>query len=117
MDNQNKLQDVISDDLFPTVQHVSDVKQVLEFMRPVAQPLREEQIRAILYLEALGNNRDMHPQGNPYLKIIEQIIDHREKIADPDIFLDTIGELIPKPPKPILMNEKGEFKKIQPVGK
>jgi hypothetical protein len=116
-DVSNKLQDVISDDLFPNVQHVSDVKQVLEFFKPVAQPMRQEQIRAILYLESLGNNRIMHPGGNPYLKLIEQVIDHREKIADPDVFLDVIGELIPKPPKPILMNDKGEFKKIQPAGK
>lgn len=115
MSTANKLQEVISDDLFPNVQHISDVKQVLDFMRPVAQPLREEQVRAMLYLEQLGRNRDLHPDGNPYLKIVEYIVDYREKIADPELFLDTIEALVPKPPKPILMAGDGSFKKIQPA--
>jgi hypothetical protein len=112
----NKIQDVISDDLFPTVQHISDVKQVLEFMQPNAKALREEQVRALLYLEALGNDPVMHPDGNPYTQIIKQIVGtYREKVADPEMYLDTIEALIPKPPKPILMNEQGQFKKITPA--
>lgn len=111
----NKLQEVISDDLFPNVQHVSDVKQVLEFMRPNAAPLREEQVRAILYLQELGENKLLHPSGNPYKKLIEQIIGFKEHIADPEFFLDTIEALVPKPPKPILMTNDGQLKKIQPA--
>lgn len=115
MSNSNRLQEIISDDLFPTVQHVSDVKQVLEFMRPHAQPLREEQVRAILYLNQLGENKDLHPEGNPYKKLIDKVISYREIIADPEFFLDTIEALVPKPPKPILMSGDGTFKKIQPA--
>lgn len=114
MSNANRLQEIISDDLFPTVQHVSDVKQVLEFMRPHAQPLREEQVRAILFLQELGNNKLMHPDGNPYEKLIKKIEVYREVIADPEFFLDTIESLVPKPPKPILMAGDGTFKKVQP---
>lgn len=110
----DKLQQVIGDDLFPTVQHISDVKQVLDFMRPVAQPLREAQVRAILYLQELGNNRVMHPEGNPYEKLIKQIVEFREAIADPEFFIDTIEALVPKPPRPILMTQDGNFKKVQP---
>ncbi len=108
-----KLQTVIGDDLFPTVNHVSDVKQVLEFIQPHTQPLREEQIRGILYLQELGNNKDLHPEGNPYKEIIKYVIEKREIIADPEYLLDTIEALIPKPPKPILMTQDGTFKKIQ----
>lgn len=114
MSNVNRLQEIISDDLFPTVQHISDVKQVLDFMRPHAQPLREEQVRAILYLRELGNNKTMHPKGNPYENLIKKIEEYREIIADPEIFLDTIESLVPKPPRPILMSSDGTFKKIQP---
>jgi len=114
MSTANKLQEIISDDLFPNVQHVSDVKQVLEFMRPNAAPLREEQVRGILYLQSLGDNKLLHPDGNPYTKVIEKIIAYKEQIADPEFFLDTIEALVPKPPKPILMNNDGQFKKIQP---
>lgn len=111
----DKLQQVIGDDLFPTVQNISDVKQVLDFMRPVAQPLREDQIRAILYLQELGNNRDIHPAGNPYEKLIKAIVDFRQDIADPEFYIDTIEALVPKPPRPILMNADGQFKKVQPA--
>ncbi len=48
--NAEKLQNVISDNLFPEVQHISDVKQVLEVMRPNAQELQEPQVRALIYL-------------------------------------------------------------------
>jgi hypothetical protein len=114
MATADKLQQVIGDDLFPTVQNISDVKQVLDFMRPVSQPLREEQVRAILYLQELGNNRDMHPDGNPYNDLIKVIVEYREKIADPDFYIDTIEALVPKPPRPILMTGDGQFKKINP---
>lgn len=111
--NADRIQQVIGDDLFPTVSHVSDVKQVLEFMEPNAQPLRQEQLQAILYLQELGNNKTIHPDGNPYKHIIDFVIKSKNLIADPEFFLDTIEALIPKPPKPILMSQNGEFKKIQ----
>lgn len=117
MSNTNaatQLQDVINDSLFPTVQNISDVKQVLEFMKPVTQPLRQEQVQAILFLNELGSNKYIHPNGNPYEKLIKAISEYRQEIADPEFYIDTIEALVPKPPKPILMKEDGTYRKIQP---
>lgn len=106
-DNASKLQSVISDDLFPNVQHISDVKQVLEEMTLKAQALREPQVKALLMLESMGNNRYLHDK-NPYAPIIKAITDQYKKgVANPDFYLDTIEALIPKPPKPIVMTDKG----------
>lgn len=113
----SQLQDVINDSLFPTVQNIADVKQVLDFMRPVTQPLREEQVRAILYLEELGSNTYLHPNGNPYKNLIKAISSFREEIADPNFYIDTIEALVPKPQKPILMSGDGTYRKIQLEGK
>lgn len=110
----SQLQDVINDSLFPTVQNIADVKQVLDFMRPVTQPLRQEQVQAILYLRELGSNTYVHPNGNPYAELIKKISDFRQEIADPEFYIDTIEALVPKPPKPILMSGDGTFKKIKP---
>lgn len=103
-----KLQSVISDDLFPQVQHISDVKQVLEEMEDNAQSLREQQLQGTLYLEYLGDNSYIHKNGNPYKKLTT-FIQTKGKIlvANPDYYLDTIESLIPKPPKPIVLAEKG----------
>ncbi|MED4570974.1 hypothetical protein P9302_16040 [Brevibacillus agri] len=109
-----QLQDVINDSLFPTVQNIADVKQVLDFMRPVTQPLRQEQVQAMLYLTELGDNKYIHPNGSPYEKIIKAISGYRQEIADPEFYIDTIEALVPKPPKPILMTENGTYRKIQP---
>src|SRR5690625_3334382 len=43
--NADRLQSVISDDLFPQVHHISDVKQVIEEMEGLAQNLREPQMK------------------------------------------------------------------------
>lgn len=103
IDNADKIQSAISDHLFPNVQHVSDVKQVLEFMLDVAAPLSEEQLRAILLLEHLGNNKRLHDK-NPYDFIIKKITgEYKRHVAKTEVFLRTIEELIPKPPKPIIM--------------
>jgi hypothetical protein len=105
-----KLQQVIGDDLFPNVQNISDVKQVLEFMEGVAQPLREEQIRAIILLESLGENKRLHTK-NPYKQIQDAIMGvYKKAVGETDVYLDTIEKLIPKPPKPIVMAEKMEKK-------
>ncbi|MBE3553574.1 MAG: hypothetical protein IMW85_00880 [Thermicanus sp.] len=105
-----KLQSVIGDDLFPNVQNVSDVKQVLEFMEGVAQPIREEQVRAILLLQSLGENKRLHPT-NPYKPIIDKILnDFKKGVARTEVYLDTIEELIPKPPKPVILAEKAKQK-------
>ncbi|NHN35560.1 hypothetical protein [Paenibacillus agricola] len=104
VDNASKIQKVINDDLFPNVQHVSDVKQVLEFMEKVAAPLSEDQLRALLFLESLGNNERLHGKTNPYKSYIDKLTGQYKKfVARTDIFLMTIEELIPKPPKPIIM--------------
>lgn len=108
--NADKLQSVISDDLFPTVNHISDVKQVLEEMTLKAQSLREPQIKALLLLENLGENKYLH-EKNPYKALVKSILnDYKKGVANPEYYLDTIAELIPKPPRPILMSdlEKGK---------
>ena len=105
--NADKLQSVISDDLFPNVQHISDVKQVIEEMTNKAQNIREPQLKAIILLTQLGENKYLHAK-NPYEPLIKDILDKFKKsIANPDYYLDTIEALIPKPPKPIVMTEKG----------
>lgn len=106
-ENAQKLQSVISDDLFPQVQHISDVKQVIEEMKSNAQNLREPQIKAILLLKKMGENEYLHPNGNPYKKIIEFIMEGKVHVASPEYYLDTIEALIPKPPKPVILAEKG----------
>lgn len=106
--NGERLQSVISDDLFPQVQNISDVKQVLSEMQGNAQNLREHQIQGLLYLESLGDNTYLHPNGNPYKKLVDYVKkEGKISVASPDYYLDTIEALIPKPPKPIIMAEKG----------
>lgn len=106
--NGERLQSVISDDLFPQVQHISDVKQVLEEMQGNAQNLRETQIKALLFLQTLGENKYIHPNGNPYKHLYEYIKkEGKISVASPDYYLDTIEALIPKPPKPLVLAEKG----------
>lgn len=108
MDNASKIQSVLSDDLFPQVNHVSDVKQVLEFMTGVAAPLTEPQIRALILLEQLGSNERLHGNKDPYKSIREKIAkDYKVAVAETTVYLDTIQELIPKPPRPIIMADKG----------
>lgn len=107
-ENAEKMQSVISDDLFPQVQHISDVKQVIEEMQGLAQNIREPQMKALLLLKAMGENKYLHPNGNPYKDIYNYITDKGKKhIANPDYYLDTIEALIPKPPKPVILAEKG----------
>jgi hypothetical protein len=105
--NAERLQTAISDDLFPQVQHISDVKQVIEEMKNTAQNLREPQMKALLLLKRMGENEYLHPNGNPYKKIIDFIMEGKIHVANPDYYLDTIEALIPKPPKPIVLAEKG----------
>lgn len=106
MNNAEKIQGVINDNLFPTVNHISDVKQVLEFMENVSQPLSQEQIRAIILLQELGNNTKLHSK-NPYLDIIKAIKgEYKKAVARTEVYLDTIQELIPKPPKPIIFSDQ-----------
>lgn len=108
--NADKIQQVLSDNLFPTVDHVSDVKQVLEYMENVAQAASEEQIRAAILLETLGNNKRLHKE-NPYEWIIDRLVGTKDKsrpiwkksVAPTNVYLDTLQELIPKPPRPIVV--------------
>lgn len=102
--NADTIQQVINDDLFPNVQHVSDVKQVLEFMSDYAAPFSEDQVRALILLEAMSENERLHGKTNPYKSIIKAIKEeYKKSVARPDTFLKTIEELIPKPPKPVIM--------------
>ena len=105
--NGQKLQSVISDDLFPQVAHISDVKQVIEEMQSKAQSLREPQVQGLLYLKNLGENKYLHDK-NPYLELYKFLTGAgKVAVASPDYYLDTIEALIPKPPKPIVLAEKG----------
>ncbi|WP_028982779.1 hypothetical protein [Sporolactobacillus terrae] len=105
-ENAEKLQSVISDDLFPQVDHVSDVKQVIEEMKNTSQNLREPQIKGILLLRSLGSNPYLHGDKNPYKEVCEYITGQgKTDVANPDYYLDTIEALIPKPPKPIVLAE------------
>ncbi|GIN62762.1 hypothetical protein J27TS8_27550 [Robertmurraya siralis] len=106
--NAEKLQSVISDDLFPQVQHISDVKQVLEEMKSNSQDLREPQMKALILLEQMGKNSYLHGDKNPYKPLIDFIMKGKELVADPEYYIKTIEALIPKPPKPIVMAEKAE---------
>lgn len=102
--NADTIQSVINDDLFPNVQHISDVKQVLDFMSDYAAPFSEDQVRALILLEAMGNNERLHGKTNPYMSIIKPIKqEYKKSVARPETFLRTIEELIPKPPKPVIM--------------
>lgn len=108
--NADKIQSILSDDLFPNVQHVSDVKQVLEYMERVAQPISEEQLRAAILLETLGQNERLHGTENPYEWIIKRLIGTAKEpglwkraVAQTSVYLDTMQELIPKPPRPIVV--------------
>ncbi|GAE32874.1 hypothetical protein [Halalkalibacter hemicellulosilyticus] len=104
--NSEKVQNILSDNLFPEVHHISDVKQVLEEMKSNGQELQEWQVRALIHLEALGNNEYLHPDGNPYEKLYKFIMESKVHVVDPSYYIDTIEALIPKPPKPIVMAEK-----------
>lgn len=107
--NGQRLQGAIGDSLFPEVQHVSDVKQVLELMRDNAQNLNQEQIRAILLLQELGKNSYLHGDKDPYQDIVKSITGtFKVAVANPSYYLDTIEELIPKPPKPIILTDRGK---------
>lgn len=110
MKNADTIQSVLSDDLFPNVQHISDVKQVLSYMENVAQPVSEEQIRAAVLLQTLGQNERLHGDKNPYTWIIDKLIGKGDQaghwkraVAPTSVYLDTLQELIPKPPRPIVV--------------
>ena len=112
-DNGQKLQGAIGDSLFPEVQHVSDVKQVLELMRDHAQNLTQDQVRAILLLQELGKNEYLHGDKDPYKDIVASITGtFKVAVASPSYYLDTIEELIPKPPKPIILTSRGEDARV-----
>ena len=106
----NSLQSILGDDLFATPQHVSDIKQVIEIMKGTGESLRQEQVRAILMLEDMGNNKFVHPKGNPYKELIKQIkADFKTAVVSPNYYLDTIQELVPKPPKPVVFAPNGKM--------
>jgi len=104
--NAEKLQSVITDDLFPQVQHISDVKQVLEEMRGNAQELQEWQVRALILLSEMGRNSYLHGDQDPYKDLREFVRAAKVEVADPEYYLKTIEALIPKPPKPVVLAER-----------
>lgn len=115
MDNQHKnqkaanaAQDILTDTLFAAPEHISDVKQVLEISKDFAQPLRQEQVQALIYLNHLGSNSLLHGDKNPYEDICKQITgDYKVATAPSGYYLDMVDELVPKPPKPIVVANNG----------
>ncbi|MDY7965507.1 hypothetical protein [Bacillus thuringiensis] len=106
--NSEKLQQAIGDNLFPEVAHVSDIKQVIEEVEGKSQELQESQIRALILLENLGSNTYLHGDANPYEDVIKFIKkEGKVSVADPHYYIQTIEALIPKPPKPVVLAEKG----------
>jgi ABC-type hemin transport system substrate-binding protein len=107
--NAEKIQNVINSDLFPvSAPQIADVKQVLAFMEDVAQPISETQLRAIILLEHLGNNKQLHDK-NPYTDLIKKIQgDYKKLVAHQGFYLETIEALVPKAPKPVIMSEKSD---------
>lgn len=82
------------------------MKQVIEEMTSKAQSLREPQLKALILLQEMGENKYLH-EKNPYEKLIKSILDSYKKgVADPEYYLETIEALIPKPPRPIVMSDK-----------
>lgn len=115
--NQKKasVQDVIGD-LFPQVNHISDVKQVIEEMTGKAANLQQEQMRAILMLQQMQTNNYLHGDSKPYDALIKMITkDFKLAAAEPTFWLDLINELIPKQPKPLIILPNG--KAVQEVRK
>jgi hypothetical protein len=105
--NADDIQKAINQDLFPTVQHTADMKQVLAFMEDVAQPISEDQVRGIILLTELGSNDRLHGTKNPYETIIKNISSlYKKAVAPTEVYLETIERMVPKPPKPIVMAEK-----------
>lgn len=111
MQNAEKLQNVIGDDLFPQMEHISDVKQVIEQMRDHAQEEQEWQTRGQILLNSLGENKYLYPDKNPYEHLLGFLTKAKIRVADPDYYIKTIEALIPKPPKPVIMAEKEGKKK------
>lgn len=107
--NGKVMQEIFNDTLFASPESVSDIKQVLEIMRDKGQALREEQIQALILLQQMGENKMLHPDGNPYAGIIKEITGkYKIAVVNPAFYLDTIEELVPKPPKPIILTERGK---------
>lgn len=101
--NADKIQSVLTDNLLATPEHIADIKQVLEFMVNVAQSISEPQIRALILLKQMGDNDRLH-EKNPYADIIKKIEgDYKKMVADTAVYLDTMQEIVPKPPRPIVL--------------
>lgn len=106
---QKSVQDVVGDSLFPHVAHISDVKQVVEEMTGKSQNLQQPQMRAILMLKEMQNNEYLHGDSKPYDHLIDMVVkEFKLSAAEPAFYLDLINELIPKPPKPIVVLPNGK---------
>jgi|GEM_PF-1097005 len=113
---QKSVQDIVGDNLFPHVAHISDVKQVIEEMTDKSQHLQQPQMRAIMLLMEMQNNEYLHGEEKPYQQYIDKLLkEFKPAAADPAFYLNLINELIPKPPKPIVVLPNG--KAVQEVRK
>lgn len=113
MDQQGKsksdaIQDIMSESLFEQNPSIADLKQIINELQDKAQNLREPQIKALLLLQRLGENKYLH-EKNPYKDIIKNIEDkYKISVAEPSYYLDVINETVPKPPKPVIVAPDGK---------
>lgn len=103
---EDKLQQVIGEDLFSSTPQIADIKQVLQFFEAHAQPLSVPQLRSIAYLNYLGM-RDLHKEyreanrgKHPYSGLIAWIVDSAISHSDPGVYIRVIEALIPAPAPP-----------------
>jgi len=91
------LQSVLMADLYRNEQQprVADVKQVIDTLKPHAQPLTPDQMRVIGYLEYL-QSRTIHGGKKPYDGIIQLIRDEAVRVALPSYWIRVIEALIPR---------------------
>ena len=113
---EDRLQKIISDDLFSSSPSIADIPQVLRFMEPHAQPISGAQLKAIAYLNYLGMRpmheeyRKKHNGKHPYSDLVKWIIDSAVAHSDPGVYLRTIEALIP-PDQQIQMSPAAPPKK------
>ena len=114
---EDKLQSIINNDLFSSTPMVDGLKQVLQFMEPHAQPLSQEQLRAIAYMNFLGMrelhadfrkaNKGKHPYSDHIKWVMESAIAH----ADPGVFIRTIEAVLPTPQTNVIQSNERKGRK------
>lgn len=102
------IQDIMSESLFEQNPSIADLKQIINELEDKGQNLREPQVKALLLLQHLGDNKYLHAK-NPYSHIIKAIeSSYKTAVTNPEYYLDAIHETVPKPPKQVVMTGDGK---------